>query len=74
MRPDPDMALNNFVRVVQAIRNRTAFLHTLETQPELCRMLLCVLGGSPFMADMLVRDPDIFDWLTVAPDRIRAIV
>ena len=68
--PDPDMALNNFVRVVQAIRNRTAFLHTLETQPELCRMLLCVLGGSPFMADMLVRDPDIFDWLTDAPDRI----
>ena len=68
--PDPDMALNNFVRVVQAIRNRTAFLHTLETQPELCRMLLCVLGGSPFMADMLVRDPDIFDWLTGAPDRI----
>ena len=68
--PDPDMALNNFVRVVQAIRNRTAFLHTLETQPELCRMLLCVLGGSPFMADMLVRDPEIFDWLTDAPDRI----
>ena len=33
-------------------------------------MLLCVLGGSPFMADMLVRDPDIFDWLTDAPDRI----
>ena len=68
--PDPDMALNNFARVVQAIRNRTAFLHTLETQPELCRMLLCVLGGSPFMADMLVRDPEIFDWLTDAPDRI----
>ena len=66
--PDPDMALNNFVRVVQA--TSTAFLHTLETQPELCRMLLCVLGGSPFMADMLVRDPEIFDWLTDAPDRI----
>ena len=63
--PDPDMALNNFVRVVQA--GRVSFLHTIKEHPELCRMLLCVLGGSPFMADMLVRDPDIFDWLSDAP-------
>ena len=65
--PDPDMALHNFVRVVQV--SRVSFLHTLKEYPELCRMLLCVLGGSPFMADMLVRDPDTFDWLTGAPDR-----
>ena len=68
--PNPDMALNNFARIVQATSSRTAFLHMLKTHPELCRMLLSVLGGSPFMADMLVRDPDIFDWLTDAPDRI----
>ena len=66
--PDPDMALNNFVRIVQA--GRASFLHTLNEYPELWRMLLCVLGGSPFMADMLVRDPDILDWLIDAPDRI----
>ncbi len=64
--PDPDMALHNFVRIA----HHASFLHTLKEQPELWRMLLCVLGGSPFMADMLVRDPDIFDWLTGAPDRI----
>ena len=64
--PDPDMALHNFVRVVQA--SHVSFLHTLKAHPELCRMLLCVLGGSPFMADMMVRDPDIFDWLTGAPN------
>ncbi|MDE2699605.1 MAG: hypothetical protein OXI23_12095, partial [Gemmatimonadota bacterium] len=64
--PDPDMALHNFVRIV----HHASFLHTLKEQPELWRMLLCVLGGSPFMADMLVRDPDTFDWLTGAPDRI----
>ncbi len=64
--PDPDMALNNFARIAQA--GRASFLHTLKEHPELCRMLLCVLGGSPFMADMLVRDPDIFDWLSDAPN------
>ncbi len=64
--PDPDMALNNFARIAQA--GRASFLHTLKEHPELCRMLLYVLGGSPFMADMLVRDPDIFDWLSDAPD------
>ena len=51
------MALNNFARIVQATSSRTAFLHMLKAHPELCRMLLSVLGGSPFMADMLVRDP-----------------
>ena len=66
--PDLDMALHNFVRIVQA--GHASFLHTFKAHPELCRLLLCVLGGSPFMADMLVRDPDILDWLTDAPDRI----
>ncbi len=66
--PDPDMALHNFGRIVQA--DHMLFLNRLKAHPELCRMLLCVLGSSPFMADMLVRDPDIFDWLTGAPDRI----
>ena len=68
--PDPDMALNNFARVVQAASSRASFLHMLKEHPELCRMLLYVLGGSPFMADMLVRDSDVFDWLIDAPDRI----
>ncbi|MDP6036941.1 MAG: glutamate-ammonia-ligase adenylyltransferase, partial [Candidatus Latescibacteria bacterium] len=67
---NPDLALNNFERLVQAAISRAAFLRQLEDRPGLCRLLLRVLGGSPFMADILVRDPESFYWLTDRPERI----
>ena len=67
---NPDLALNNFERMVRAAMGRAAFLRQLEDRPGLCRLLLRILGGSPFMADILVRDPESFYWLTDRPERI----
>ncbi len=68
--PDPDLALNNFDRVARAIGRREAFARQLNATPELCRMLVYVLGGSSFMTDVLVRDSETFFWLTDSPNRI----
>ena len=68
--PDPDLALNNFDRVARAIGRREAFARQLNATPELCRMLVYVLGGSSFMTDVLVRDSETFFWLTASPHRI----
>ena len=68
--PDPDLALNNFDRVARAIGRREAFARQLNATPELCRMLVYVLGGSSFMTDVLVRDSETFFWLTDSPHRI----
>jgi [glutamine synthetase] adenylyltransferase / [glutamine synthetase]-adenylyl-L-tyrosine phosphorylase len=65
--PDPDMALNNFDRLVHAVFGRSAFFRQLESRPEMSQLLLLVLGGSQFMADILVRDPESLYWLTETP-------
>jgi len=70
--PDPDMALNNFERMTKAVFSRAGFFRQLDVRPELCRLLMWVLGGSQFMADILVRDPESFYWLTEDPERVRA--
>lgn len=69
--PDPDMALNNFDRLANAVFGRSAFFRQLESRPEMSRLLLNVIGSSQFMADILVRDPESFYWLTDHPDRMQ---
>ncbi len=68
--PDPDLALNNFERVARATISRDAFFFRLDARPALCRALLHVLGSSSFMADIFVRDPETFYWLTDDSNRI----
>jgi glutamate-ammonia-ligase adenylyltransferase len=68
--PDPDMALSNFERLVMAAVSAASFFHTLETDPRACHVLIHILGGSQFLSDILVRDPQYFYWLTETSDRL----
>ena len=68
--PDPDMALNNFERLSRSVFSPSGFFHELEDRPETCRILVRLLGSSQFVADVLVRDPQYFYWLTETPDRL----
>ncbi len=56
--PAPDMALNNLERV-SAMVGRDDLLAICQKKSHLPR-LLTILGSSPFLANILCRDPDLF--------------
>ncbi len=61
--PDPDLALNNFERFTQTTFNKTSLLSYLnESIPTLFRAAN-VFGGSPFLSDILIRNPGYFYWV-----------
>lgn len=71
--PDPDLALNNFERLAAAVVSPAAFYRLLEDRPAICSTLLTMLGGSSYLADIVVRDPEYFYWLTEFPERLTQI-
>jgi glutamate-ammonia-ligase adenylyltransferase len=62
-RPDPDMALNNWERYLHALPDPDAHLHQLLSQPMRLEILLSIFSASQFLADTLVRDPDLLDYI-----------
>ncbi len=56
--PAPDMALNNLERV-SAMVGSDDLLAVCQKKPQLPR-LLTILGSSPFLTNILCRDPDLF--------------
>ena len=64
--PDPDMALNNWERFVHATGNPVEHFERLSAQPRRLEVLLAILSGSQFLADTLIRSPDLFEWVTDA--------
>ncbi|TWJ17553.1 bifunctional [glutamate--ammonia ligase]-adenylyl-L-tyrosine phosphorylase/[glutamate--ammonia-ligase] adenylyltransferase [Geobacter argillaceus] len=56
--PTPDMALNNLERV-SAMVGSDDLLAVCQKKPQLPR-LLTILGSSPFLTNILCRDPDLF--------------
>jgi glutamate-ammonia-ligase adenylyltransferase len=61
--PDPEMALTNLVRFVEASFSRTAFFNDLVRLPVLPDLLVKLLGNSQYFSDILVRDPTLPQWL-----------
>ncbi len=61
---DPDQALNYFERFARAAIHRTRLYSYLKDSPETLDILAKTLGGSPYMAEILIRDPHHFYWLT----------
>src|SRR5215831_15013044 len=61
---DPDQALNYFERFTRAALNKTQLLSYLEDSPRALEILAKVLGASPYMAEILIRDPHHFYWVT----------
>jgi glutamate-ammonia-ligase adenylyltransferase len=61
---DADMALNNLLRFIEASYNKTSLLSDLTKFPHLLEILIKTFSTSQYFADILVRDPELFRWLT----------
>ena len=60
---DPDMALHNLERFVQAGRNPLAVGTFFERDPQALPTLLQIFAASQYLSDLLVMDPEGFDLL-----------
>lgn len=69
--PDPDAALTGLLRVVEATPGPSALLNDLARHPVLLELLVRVCGSSQYFSDILVRDPELFRWLTASDALIR---
>jgi glutamate-ammonia-ligase adenylyltransferase len=68
--PDPDLALNNLDRFSQAVLDRRFLFGLLRDHPPVLHLALTILGSSQFLSDLLIRQPQLFDWL-LEPGMIR---
>jgi len=60
---DPDMALNNLERFIEASRSPLAIAALFERDPEALPTLLQIFSTSQHLSDLLVRDPGAYDLL-----------
>lgn len=67
--PDPDAALVGFSRYVVERAPKTAFLRYLSEDVNALGLLVEVMGTSPFLGEILIRNPEYFDWLVSQIDR-----
>jgi len=71
-KPDPDMALNNWERLVRAIPDGTRHFEDLLAQPMRLEILLSIFSVSQFLSDTLIAHPSFFDWVT-RPENVHRI-
>ncbi len=69
--PDPDGALNNLGRYVNAAGARWPLFQFFSVHPAALETLLYVMGASQYLADVLVRNPEYFD-LLAATESLKA--
>lgn len=67
--PNPDAALVGFARYLAARPAKTSFLEQVHDDPFALQVLVNVLGTSPFLTEVLVRNPEYFPWLMAEIDR-----
>jgi glutamate-ammonia-ligase adenylyltransferase len=61
---DPDQSLNYLERFARASIQKTHLFSYLKDAPLTLELLAKTLGASPYMAEILIRDPHHFYWLT----------
>ena len=61
---DPDQALDYFERFAKAGANTDALLSHLEASPATMHVLATVFGSSPFLSQILIRNPEYLHWVT----------
>lgn len=61
--PDPERALNNFLRFITA-GFTSSLLKMFSDNPVLLSIALTLFSHSQYLADILVRSPELFHWLT----------
>lgn len=63
---DPDMALNNLERFFAAVRSPLSLAAFFEREPAALGPLLQIFASSQYLSDILVRDPESYDYLHVS--------
>jgi glutamate-ammonia-ligase adenylyltransferase len=61
---DPDRALNHLERFTKAVLNKTNLFSYLKGSPRTLELLAKTFGASPFMAEILIRDPEYLYWVS----------
>lgn len=61
---DPDQALTYLERFARASLNKPQLFFYLQQAPRTMEILAKTLGASPYMAEILIRDPQHFYWVT----------
>jgi glutamate-ammonia-ligase adenylyltransferase len=61
--PDPDLALNNLERFAQKVIDRHFLLGLFRDNPRILQLALTIFGSSQFLSDIVVRQPQLFEWL-----------
>jgi glutamate-ammonia-ligase adenylyltransferase len=64
--PDPDMALTNLCRFVEATVSKASLFNDLIRYPVLLDVAVRVFASSQYFSDILVRDPELFRWMTAS--------
>ena len=73
--PDPGMALTNFERFLAAVPRLDQTLDELAGDVRTTEILLQVFSTSQYYGEVLIRDPELFDWLQAgAEHRDRAVL
>ena len=61
--PDPDAALVGFCRFASEHTPKVSFIQNLRADPRVLDVLTQILGTSPFLSEILIRDPEYLYWL-----------
>lgn len=61
---DPDQALNYLERFAKAAGSKTYLFSYLKETPRTIELLAKTFGGSPFMSEILIRDPHYLYWVS----------
>ena len=64
--PDPDTALTNLLRFSEVAVSKASLFNDLLKYPVAMEVLLKLFGYSQYLGDILVRDPELFRWLTAS--------
>ena len=60
---EPQMALNNLQRFLEATQNPAVVQSAFRRTPETATILIALMSGSQFLSDVLISQPDAFSWL-----------
>src|SRR5262245_20732519 len=61
---NPDQAISYFERFARAGLNKAQLFAHLASSPQAMEILVRSLGGSAYMAEILIRDPQLLYWVT----------
>ncbi len=61
--PDPDRVLAHLLRFIETSFNSTSLFTDLTVYPATLDLMFSLFGHSQYLAEVLIRDPELFDWL-----------